>query len=442
MAKVTRARLVKYGEMGCLDDLLGEGLAQWMVAGRRPRLPEEARGLMLALLVVTEPAALGHVLAPGLMLPLMWRPGGSHDVRLPAGLRVLADEVLGAVSGALKQELGWGLWLWAGLDADLSGLDAEMTWRSAWTTLAAGLMVAASGGRPDLRVFSTADYDVASGEARYVRGIEEKLEAIARVERREGEEFLVFVAAANAEDARGLVTKRGWGWLKVEEYPVRAMQGDGWGLRDVLKPQLDRLMVPPADADEFLVWVNSATLSQGRRGALYQQPHIVSRLATLLWEHDAKRLKEVGVLLVSAGLNHFNQAALLSLTLKPERVIIAWQGDSERIAIEFEEWLCGIDVAWRGRIDRREVPEIRGAKDIPRWRELVGELRAQVEGAAGQVVVDVTGGTRAMTWALEQAGGEQARLVYIAHRVAGDARYGDESLIIYDEIEGPTAEVM
>ncbi len=437
MAKVTRATLVKYGAAGALDVLLGEGLAQWMVAGGRPRLPGEARGLMLPLLVVTEPA-LSQVLAPGFMLPLRWRQGEAHDVRLPAGLHELADEVLGAVGGALKQELGWGLWLGDGLDAALSGLDGEMRWRSAWTTLAAGLMVAAFGGRPDLRVFSTADYDVARAEARGVEGIKEKLEAIARVERRGDELFLVFVAASNAEEARGVVEAQRWGWLRVEVYPVRSMQGDGWGLRDVLKPQLDRLMVPPTDADEFLAWVNSATLSQGRRGELYQQPHIVSRLATLLWERDAKRLGEVGVLLVSAGRDHFNQAALLSLTLKPRQVVIAWQGESEQIAKDFEEWM-GQD--WRGRIFRGDVPEIKTIEDVPRWRERVEVLRAVVEGGSGQVIVDVTGGSRAMVWALEAAGGDDARRVYIVHPTPGNPRYGDESLIVYDEIVGQTAEV-
>jgi hypothetical protein len=413
---------------------LGSTLASWMVAGGRPLLPEATRGVMLPLLAVTEPTLLALGLASGFMLPLVWRQDASHDMRLPTRLLGCADEVLQVVGTALRRELRWGLALGPGLDADLSGLDAEMTWGSAWTTLAAGLFVAASGGQPDLRVFSTAAYDAEYVEARGVRGIAEKLDAIARIERGSQQGCAVFVAAANAEEAREVVAERGWAWLKVEVYPVRSSMDDqGWSVRTLLQSHLDLLATPPEDGARLVQWVNEATLSFARRERYYLD--VVETLSARLGEVSGGRFARGETLMVAAGDRGFNQAALLALTLRPSRLIVTYQGPkSEEQAGRLLGWL-------EGRADWQDV-----------WTCIVeitepptgGVVAALVEalGAEQRAVVDVTGGTRAMLWAMMEAGRRVgAQITYISHRTPGRATYGEERLLVYDEVVGLGREV-
>jgi hypothetical protein len=295
-------------------------------------------------------------------------------------------------------------------------------------------MVAASGGQPDLRVFSTAAYDVEHAEASGVSGIAAKLDAIARLDRGAQQGCVVFVAAANAEEARGVVASRGWGWLKVEVYPVRSSMDDrGWSVRTLLQSHLDLLATPPEDAERLVQWVNEATLSFTRRERYY--PELVDLLAARLREGDGARFERGQTLMVAVGDRSFNQAALLALTLRPSRLIVTYQGPkSEEQAGRLLGWL-------EGRADWQDV-----------WTCIVeitepptgGVVAALVEalGAEQRAVVDVTGGTRAMLWAMMEAGRRVgAQITYISHRTPGRATYGEERLLVYDEVVGLGREV-
>jgi uncharacterized protein YjiS (DUF1127 family) len=425
MGDLTKEKMRRYSERGALRALLG-GLAEWMLKDGRPTLPKNTDGLMLPLLVVTDEELKDLGLAPGFMLPLRWEKRGGHDRRLPTSLHQVADRVLRVVGASLGRELEHRLELPKWIAVDLSEL--SVTWESAWTTLAAGLFVAASGGENDLRVFGTATYNEDTRGVGAVEGIKEKLAAIERIDWGSGpKEVVVFVAEKDKADAERHAAE----WMKIESYPVCHERGSIWDIRDTLEPHLDRLQVAPKDADKFIEWVNSATLSQPERAKRYQRPDVVARLAELLRQRGADKLGAVEVLLVSAGANHFNQAALLSLALKPTRIIIACQGDSRGCADDFKNWLRNQDEAWSERVEICEVPKINRVDDMKAWREKVRGIRALVQRSQGQVVVDVTGGLRSMMWALQWAGGEGARLINI---VGSHERFGDEFLLIYDEL--------
>lgn len=416
---VTMEQLESCGGEGALRVHVGKTLARlWSARGGAP-LPVSERGLMWVL--VERGSSVECVLARGLIWPLRWVEGQEHDARLPAKLCALADAVRVKVGVSARWGLTWG----PGIDADLRGLDEAMSWGSAWTTLAAGLIVASQGGRPDVQVVATAAYDVARDEAVGVKGIEAKLGALAAVARHQVAPFVVFVAASNVEQAREVVERRGWDKvMQVEAYPVRSsVADDRWSWRTVLQPHLDRLAVPPDDPSKLVRWINDASLSFTKREAYYME--IVDELAARLRAECGARIGDVSALLVAVGDRNFNQAALLTLALRPARVIIVHNDKSEGQASAMRAWLRDVH-GWSP--ERSESAPLSEPPTLAEVELLCGALDEDA-------VVDITAGTRLMLWAMTEAGRRGgARRTYISHKNPGRVRYGEERLLIHDEI--------
>lgn len=416
---VTMEVLERCGSEGKLRVHVGVTLARlWSARGGAP-LPVNERGLMWVLVERTSTVAC--VLAQGLIWPLRWVKGQGNDDRLPAKLLALADEVRVRVGASMEWGLTWG----AGIKADLRGLDEAMSWESAWTTLAAGLVVTSQGGHPDVRVVATAAYDAARDEAAGVKGIGAKLGALAAVARLDDAPFVVFVAASNIEQARGVVHTRGWDKvMQVEAYPVRSSVQDGqWSWRAVLQPHLDMLAVPPDDPTKMVEWINGASLSRAKRDAYYME--IVDELAERMRVGCSARVGEVSTLLVAVSDGHYNQAALLTLALRPARVLITYSGRSRRQADRIIEWLV------KERRWSREQIALQEVSDPPRLEE----VERLCEALDRDALVDITGGTRATLWAMTEASERSGvRRTYIGHRDPGNVKYGEERLLIHDEI--------
>ncbi len=129
--------------------------------------------------IVNRLAEQCRLLRRAFLLPLQWRVNTGHDPKLPNGLTEIANQVC-----ALLVEKGrvsrseWGLHLApaTGVEAwDLSelGLDG----RSAWPSLACGLILAADGRRPDTQVWSTGEWNGSKGFVDIdQQGLEDKLD--------------------------------------------------------------------------------------------------------------------------------------------------------------------------------------------------------------------------------------------------------------------------
>jgi hypothetical protein len=127
-----------------------------------------------------QPGSWPAPLASAFALPFVWVESRTDSQSLPDGM----GETARHVRRVIKRD-GWGLYLAAELeDYDLSGL--RLDGRSGWAPLAAALEIAAVGGRPSQRVFSTgrwvdghgiAGVDGVAGKAQAVHGLVDPSEA-------------------------------------------------------------------------------------------------------------------------------------------------------------------------------------------------------------------------------------------------------------------------
>ncbi len=128
---------------------LAKAADQW----RTPRLPQGC-GDCWVILVNERPDRL-PLLRPGRVLPLHWAKAAEHDARLPAGLLQVAEQVLDQLRGEDVKGI-WRLRVPTEdflQSHDLSALDGS--YGSVWAPLAAGLLLAASQGKPDPAVWSS-----------------------------------------------------------------------------------------------------------------------------------------------------------------------------------------------------------------------------------------------------------------------------------------------
>lgn len=171
------------------------------------------------------------------LLPLQWRRDVGHCPLLPKPLRRLAGRV---VEGLAEAEDGdgdsWGLHL----GSELQGADLEampLMCESAWASLAAGLLVAKQGGRPDAKV-------LASGGWEHERGIQpvEFLEAKLGLAREYGVQVF-FIPSQQVREAERLAPELEVGGLSEAEPRAAAALAD-------LTLRLEAPPSPPAHAKD------------------------------------------------------------------------------------------------------------------------------------------------------------------------------------------------
>lgn len=419
-----------------LSRSIGKHLAPWWSPHATPCWPGDDQMCMLVLLALADsaPDALRSKLARGFFLPLKWERRTTPDTRLPPSLLELAARV--------RAELGidddWQLMLWTMTTDPLVELDPLLSWDSAWTTLAAGLLVATQGGRMRRGILASAAFDSARKEVRGVKGLASKIEAIRRLRAGtpdlaspQGDpaaEVTLFVAASDVEEARDLT--RDDTWLHIATYQVPASNTHKLSLPKLLEPHLDLLAVPPQEGGhKLLEWLNRATLSSRAISSYYED--VLPWLAQGVQERlpDSLRGRQVHTLLIAAGDQNTQQAQLLTLALRPERVVMTSVGKSGDRATAFHTWLTQTSpstlythVPLPARPSREHVDA------------LCAQLLAQGDTGEEVIVVDVTAGTRAMLWMMQAAAQRVgAQLTYIEHeRQEERIVYGRETLLSYD----------
>lgn len=186
-------------------------------------------------------------LRPALVLPLRWRRDQPTSPFLPPSLRDVADQVLGVLrddgkNHGLNLNTTWGLHPASWNDnhpLDLSRLDG-ITSRSAWASLAGGLILAAStdgDARPDPSVWATGCWDLDRG-IQPVDLLPAKL-ALAR----EWDARTLFVPASQVEQARAEL-----GDTPMTVEALREGTPSAW---EALADYRNRLDAPPGPTDSF-----------------------------------------------------------------------------------------------------------------------------------------------------------------------------------------------
>lgn len=178
--------------------------ASWLTA--RPRLPDTSGSCWV--LFASEDRERFPLLHPAFLLPLVWKPDSAHSPHLPQGLQRLAEEVVDELQRRSRHaDRRWGLCLADsdGIDRlDLSGLSEDaFSCDSGKASLAAGLICAVEGSRPDPRVWATGTWG-AGRDSNDVGGLPAKLELARQWQVRE-----MFVPKPMMEKAKARCAQHG-----------------------------------------------------------------------------------------------------------------------------------------------------------------------------------------------------------------------------------------
>ncbi len=169
------------------------------------------------------------LLRPAFALPLQWVKGQTHSQHLPPALSRLASDV----NRSFTESTGdaWGLRLGQELrDTDLSTLPLDC--HSGWASLAAGLLVATEGGRPDPQVWASGSWRDTVG-IRRVDALETKLALAMEYGAR-----VVFVPSDQLQEAKQSAAGVEIGVLQMGEREPRRALAD-------LALQLETPPLPP-----------------------------------------------------------------------------------------------------------------------------------------------------------------------------------------------------
>ena len=339
------------------------------------------------------------LLRPAFILPVIWRREASAYGVLPDALERMARGVRRDMveTGLVDADAADGLRLampnHEGLGRiDLSGLEG-VTWDSAWLPLAGGLVMAAEGGRPRADVFATGA--LRDGAIRAVESIEAKL-AVA-------EEWGARTLFAPEE---GLERLGDPGSLEVA-----GVTSDGRPVREVLRPYLEALEVPPpasaprpSRARHYL-----RTADEGRARAYFTEtclPEIAGECAEAL----ARRLERPPDALVTIASDSPDLVLLATAALRPRRCLILHTPDRHSDGIRAMEGGelagCSLELAvFETGPAMRD--QLRDAVERFRWRA-----------GGGPLAIDVTPGRKDMSVALAlTAARPDDAVLYFPHRM-------------------------
>ena len=202
---------------------------------RLPELPATHGSCWV--IFATDTQARLPLMRPAFVLPLRWVQGQTHSPQLPAALVQMAARTVASFAEHPRiNGFDWGLQLALELhDTVLAGLPLECD--SGWASLAAGLLVAAGGGTPDLRVWSTGSWSD-DGGIQPVGFLEQKV-ALAE----ENGAAVLFVPSVQADQAATLSGGIEVGRLQMaEREPSRALAE--------LTQRLEAPPPPPANMDD------------------------------------------------------------------------------------------------------------------------------------------------------------------------------------------------
>lgn len=400
------------------------------------RLPgSDAKGSCLALMVWGEefwPKAEGRpeTFAPAFALPLQWRRTSSpgDDPCLPRGFDDCATQVRQAVALTTQGSLeNWSLFLGPQLEYfDLSPLHVQAD--SAFAPLATALQIAIFGGKVRPEIFATGIWSRDGGFTK-VSGLKHKLDAVyALLKTGTGQDAQIFVPAENLKEAKDFVkTRESAKKLQIRAYPASKNK-----LKSCLKEHLALLEAPPplsAALEVRLAYANRLDLDEQRTA--YYRDFLLADLATQLIEPFQKEVGPVsrGVLVVSVGKTP-QPSELLVAAFNPQRLLLVHSDATKDVALEVK----------KNQGDGRDVEFFQFSES---------DLGATIENIASfihaspekmPVWIDITGGTKLMTYVLIAGKARGAGYVYVQHDFKDRKPvFGSERLLLLPKME-PTAD--
>ena len=372
----------------------------------RPRLPCEPGGCWV---ILVNPRKLS-LLQEAFLLPLRWEKQTDDDPHLPGPLRELAVLVCQQLDDGASGR--WGLWLAVPSREeriDLSPLDAAAFGaKSAWASLAGGLLLARDGLSPDGSVWASAAWDETYGVGQ-VDGIHAKLNLAAEWEARQ-----FFLPAQNQPEVST------WHLSKGSRPPIDLLSptNSDPARKRVLEPYLERLGVEPRAGASFEV-CKRYYLRVDRK-----------RADEFYWA----RLMEGDILRCRKGVPKECHPTHMVTVVSPAPAVVAMAPatlGAQRCLLLYEGEL-------KGTVEKalRQVQEFLQARGItcqagPLAGETVSEqkesARQAVEGfatgvPAEELAFDLTPGYKNLSLALEAAAPRGAWLLYCRHEQDGPDR--------------------
>ena len=358
------------------------------------------------------------LLRPAFVVPFKWNAHQDHSPLLPKSLVDLARTVVESIApGQAHPGRTWGL----GFAQDIGGLDAgdlPVECASGWAPLAAGLLVAVAGGKPDPRVWASGCWDWRDGIRRV-----DHLPAKIQLAVEWGAQWF-FVPESQVEEAQGAAGTTGLNIGKLASGtrdPRAALEDYLWSL------EVAPCLTEDPDSfrrckDYFLRFRNRSTgkLDQYYRDHLL--PRIVRNLRTQV-ERDWPGWNPSHLVTIVSGSPDVVRMCAVTLRVGHCLLLHTLDGGQRKLAERLSEELRSQGIACTlGPFSVSEHIE-------QAMRSWVGGFVAGVE--PSQVAVDVTPGTKQMSIALARLAVPGSWIVYVRHRLAGDGRPepGSEQLL-------------
>lgn len=364
-------------------------------------------------MLVNRAAEQFPLLRPALVLPLCWVRGNGHAAELPPGLRDVANAVLRTLAArdGIKG-VAWGLRLSAaaGLDdCDLSGL-AELDAPSCWAPLAAGLVLAAEGLRPDPEVWATGAWNERYSGIDRVEGLSAKLELARTFGCRE---FFV-PAVLTPEDARRLRE------LPGEDLRVDYLSAVENEPEKALAAYLGRLGAPPDLREEFEVrrryWALQPTGSG--RGRAYYTEKLLPTIIQMRREGVSKDWPDWRPRWFVTVVSDSPDLIRLCFEAVGAEYCLLLHSDEKRFCEAAERARRALGLKEEDRCRLAPFRETNDLQDA--FRPYLDAFLAGVD--PSDIVFDITPGKRNMTLALAAAAPVGSCLLYVDHDFRPDRR--------------------
>lgn len=388
----------------------------------------------------------------GFALPVRWVRGEVHSPSLPAALLEEAERV----RDVLDRERVWTLAL-PELFADVSFAGLSVSAPSAWTSLAAALIVAQRGGASAPHVFASAAFVPGHG-VEPVRQIHAKLGVLERLVERgvvslsRDTRVEVFLPAPQLHEAQEAGFDRR---MSLHAYPTDAprpqdphdQEAVAKHLQRVLLGHLQALDAQPALEDPYaqrLAWANRPhiALDPGRRDAFYERA-LLHDIAARLSPPRTFPTERAPVLVAAPSLHNTHLLQLAVSVFRPSKLIIPWKP---------------ADTAGLDQKKRAELNEVAGAYGLKphiilipndadpapdaldQW--VVELLAAHHTDPSAPWVLDVTGGLKLMSALLLATAARlpDAYPVYLEHATLDEVnkpRIGSERYICLRALFSP-----
>ena len=367
-------------------------------------------------LLVVQAGAQCRLLREALLLPVCWEKGTHPDNRLPVKLLDLADDILDSLcryaegrtetwAGSLCSD-DWSLC--AAVDVDLGGFEIDP--KSAAVSLMAGLLVVASGGKPNPKIVATGAWKAGVG-IESIGGLGPKTQLAAcspGVQMLFVPEFQQPGAEQFADEIRA---NGSGGPLDIKSLktttsdPLRA-----------LSDLLAELEMPPSDNAEFterkdhylrLVGWNRDGAQRYYRNRLLSE--IVARCRTKVQAQTSDGSFDV---LATILTRNYDLAVIAVGAFRPNRCILFFTDDTKKHLNDCREQMA----PWLAK-DRVQPIEIDAEADVESLAQTISDTLRPV--CDQKLVIDLTPGKKTMTLAMYEAAPPAAMLYYLHNKWRG-----------------------